>query len=162
MKNSSGIAQLFLRFALGLGFLLPVIDRLGLMGPHGSSGVAWGDWEHFIDYSNTLMPFLDRPLANVMGLVATISEVVFGVCLIVGLKIKQMALGAAALTLGFGLSMAIFLNIGAPFSYPVFVFTGSALVLSGIGRYKWSIDDYIAVKKKRINKFYLPWLLWSS
>ncbi len=32
MKNSSGIAQLFLRLALGIGFLLPVIDRLGALG----------------------------------------------------------------------------------------------------------------------------------
>ncbi|MRX76996.1 DoxX family membrane protein [Pedobacter petrophilus] len=146
MKNSSGIAQLFLRIALSLGFLLPVMDRLGWMGAHGSSGVAWGDWKHFIDYSNILMPFLNRPYANIMGLTATVSEVVFGICLIVGLKIKQIALGAAILTLGFGLCMAIFLNIGAPFTYPVFVFTGAALVLSGIGHYKWSIDDYIAVK----------------
>jgi uncharacterized membrane protein YphA (DoxX/SURF4 family) len=147
MKNSSGIAQLFLRIALGLGFILPVMDRLGWIGPNGSSGVAWGDWKHFIDYSNTLMPFLNRPLANVMGIIATVSEAVFGISLIIGLKIKYIALGAAALTLGFGLCMAIFLSIGAPFAYPVFVFTGAALVLSGIGHYKWSIDDYIAAKE---------------
>jgi hypothetical protein len=42
--------------------------------------------------------------------------------------------------------MAIFLSIGAPFSYPVFVFTGGALVLSGIDHYKWSIDNYIQKK----------------
>ncbi len=147
MKNSSGIAQLFLRLALGLGFLLPVMDRIGWLGPQGSKGVAWGDWKHFIDYSNTLMPFLNRPLANIMGLFATVFEVVFGVCLIIGLKIKYIGLGAAALTLGFGLSMAIFLNIGAPFAYPVFVFTGASLLLSGIGHYQWSLDEYIAIKK---------------
>jgi uncharacterized membrane protein YphA (DoxX/SURF4 family) len=147
MKNASGIAQLVLRLALGLGFLIPVMDRLGLMGANGTAGVAWGDWKHFIDYTNTLVPFVSRPVANVMGLFATIAEAIFGVCLIVGLKIKQIALGAALLTFSFGLCMAIFLSIGAPFAYPVFVFTGAGLVLSGIDQYKWSIDDYIARKK---------------
>jgi uncharacterized membrane protein YphA (DoxX/SURF4 family) len=146
MKNPSGIAQLFLRLTLGLGFLLPVMDRLGWIGVHGSNEIAWGDWKHFIDYSNTLMPFLKRPVANIMGLVASICEAVFGICLIAGLKIKQIALGAAILTLSFGLCMAIFIDIRAPFAYPVFVFTGSALVLSGIGHYQWSIDEYIENK----------------
>jgi hypothetical protein len=57
MKNSSGIAQLVLRVALGLGFILPVLDRLGVLGPKGSTGVAWGDWKHFVDYTNTLHLF---------------------------------------------------------------------------------------------------------
>ncbi len=154
MKNASGVAQLFLRIALGLGFLLPVMDRVGWMGGPGSSGVAWGDWSHFIDYTNTLMPFLNRPYATGMGLIATIAEAVFGICLIVGLKIKPIALGAAILTLGFGLCMAIFIRIGAPFAYPVFVFTGAGLVLSGIGQYKWSIDNYISGRTRivRIDK----------
>lgn len=147
MKNPSGIAQLFLRLALGLGFLLPVMDRIGWMGASGSAGVAWGDWKHFIDYSNTLMPFLTRPLANIMGLTATVCEVVFGIFLIIGLKIKYIALGSAILTLGFGLCMAIFVSIGAPFAYPVFVFTGAGLVLSGIEKYKWSIDNYLQANK---------------
>jgi len=146
MKNSSGIAQLVLRIALGLGFILPVLDRLGILGPKGSTGVAWGDWKHFVDYTNTLTPFLNRTLANVMAALATLAEIIFGICLIIGYKTKQVALGAALLTLAFGLSMAIFLGIGAPFNYPVFVFTGAGLVLSGIGRYKWSIDDFTGNK----------------
>lgn len=144
MKNSSGIAQLILRLALGAGFLLPVMDRLGWMGTLGTTGVAWGDWKHFVDYTNTLIPFANKPTANIMALGATITEVIFGIFLIIGLKIKEVALGAALLTLSFGLCMAIFVRIGAPFAYPVFVFTGAGLVLSGIGRYKWSIDDYLA------------------
>jgi uncharacterized membrane protein YphA (DoxX/SURF4 family) len=144
MKYSFGIAQLFLRLALGLGFILPVMDRTGIFGPPGSSGVSWGDWKHFIDNTNMLMPFAGRTLANVMGLTATILEAIFGICLIVGFKIRQIALGAGILTLVFGLCMAIFINIKAPFNYPVFVFTGAALVLSGIGKYKWSIDAMIA------------------
>lgn len=143
MKNTSGIAQLFLRLALGVGFLMPVMDRLGLMGPYGSGTAAWGDWEHFVDYTNKLIPFASRPIANIMAFIATIAEVVFGICLVVGFRIKENAVGASILTLLFGLCMAVFLGIAAPFNYPVFVFTGGTLVLSGIGNYKWSIDSYI-------------------
>lgn len=149
MKNSSGIAQLFLRIALGTGFILPVMDRLGILGPYGSPNVAWGDWQHFINYTNTLMPFLNHFLANIVGVIATVSEATFGICLIIGFKIKQVSLGAAILTLIFGLCMAVFIGISAPFNYPVFVFTGAGLVLSGIGYYKWSIDDYLRARDSR-------------
>ena len=148
MKNASGIAQLILRFALGIGFILPVMDRLGWMGAPGSTGVAWGNWQHFVDYTQTLIPFLSRPLSNVMGTLATIAESTFGVFLILGLRIKQIALGAAILTLFFGICMAVFIGIEAPFGYPVFVFTGGALVLSGLGHYQWSIDNYLATISK--------------
>lgn len=141
MKSASGIAQLILRLALGLGFVLPVMDRLGLMGPYGASGVSWGDWKHFVDYTHTLIPFAGRPIANMLSWLATIAETVFGVCLIVGFRIKEAALGAGVLTFLFGLCMAVFVSIKAPFSYPVFVFTGGALVLSGIDHYRWSIDN---------------------
>ena len=109
--------------------------------------VSWGDWKHFIDYTNTLLPFANRQFANFLGLVATIAETVFGICLVIGLKVKQIALGAAVLTCCFGLCMAIFVGISAPFSYPVFVFTGAGLVLSGLNRYRWSIDNHLAGKK---------------
>jgi uncharacterized membrane protein YphA (DoxX/SURF4 family) len=143
MKNSSGVAQLFLRIALGIGFILPVMDRLGLMGPPGSPNVSWGDWKHFIIYANTLMPFLNHFMASIMSAIATASEAIFGISLIIGFRIKQISFGAAILTLIFGLCMAVFIGLMAPFNYPVFVFTGAGLVLSGIGYYKWSIDDYL-------------------
>lgn len=142
MKNSFGIAQFILRLALGVGFIIPVLDRLGLMGPPGS-GAAWGDWKHFVDYTNTILSFTSRPIANFMSVMATIAEFVFGTCLIIGFRIKEVSLGAAGLTLLFGLCMAIFMSIGAPFSYPVFVFTGGALVLSGLDHHQWSIDSDI-------------------
>ena len=142
MNNIAGIGQFFLRLAIAISFLMAVMDRLGLMGPPGS-GTAWGDWKHFVDYTNILLPFVNRPIANMMSVVATIAEFVFGVLLTVGYRIKEVALGTGILTLSFGLCMAIFVSITAPISYPVFVFTGAALVLSGLDQYAWSIDSYI-------------------
>ncbi|NML22570.1 DoxX family protein [Pseudoflavitalea sp. G-6-1-2] len=140
MTNASGIPQLFLRIALGVGFLFPVMDRLGLFGEPGAPNVAWGDWDHFTIYTNSILPFLSRPLASIMGGIATAAEAVFGICLILGFKTKSMAMGSALLTLTFGICMMIFLGIYAPFQYPVFVFTGAALVLSKVSYYKWSVD----------------------
>lgn len=145
MKSIAKTGQFLLRLAIAASFLMAVMDRLGLLGPPGS-GVAWGDWKHFVDYTNTLIPFANRPIANIMSIVATIAEFVFGILLIVGYRIKEAALGAAILTLSFGLCMAIFVSISAPISYPVFVFTGGALVLSCLDHHEWSIDNYI---KKR-------------
>ena len=34
-----------LRLALALSFLFPVADRLGLLGPPGTPGVAWGNFK---------------------------------------------------------------------------------------------------------------------
>jgi len=143
MKNITGIGQCVLRLALGIGFIIPVIDRLGFLGVSGSTGVTWGDWKHFIDYTQTLVPFTGRSIANIIGGFATLSEFVLGILLIVGFRIKEAALGAGILTFSFGFCMAVFVGINAPFSYPVFIFTGGALVLSGLDRYDWSIDNYI-------------------
>lgn len=142
MKTRIALGQLVLRLALGVGFLIPVMDRLGWLGAPGS-GVAWGSWANFTTYTNTLLPFLSTGGASIMGIFATIAEAVFGICLIIGYKTWQAALGSAILTLIFGLCMAIFVNIMAPFKYPVFVFTGAGLLLSCISGYKWSIDSLL-------------------
>jgi len=140
VKNSTGFAQLFLRMALAVGFILPVMDRLGFLGKLGTGMVNWGDWEHFINYTNSLVPYLSRPLANLFGYIATIAEALFGGCLLVGYKIRYAALGTAILTFIFAICMATSYGISAPFKYPVFVFTGAALTLSGLTSFRWSID----------------------
>jgi uncharacterized membrane protein YphA (DoxX/SURF4 family) len=142
MKTRIALGQIVLRIGLGTGFILPVMDRLGWLGAPGS-GVAWGNWANFVTYTNKLLPFLPAGGASLMGAVATIAEAVFGVCLIIGYRTWQAALGSAILTLIFGVCMAIFVNIAAPFKYPVFVFTGAGLLLSCITEYKWSVDRLI-------------------
>ncbi|PKB17607.1 DoxX family membrane protein [Flavobacterium sp. 5] len=143
MKNTNEIPQLFLRFALGLGFILPVMDRIGWIDKPGSTKVAWGDWTHFIDYTNSLMPFLGRSAANVMGFTASLAEATIGICLLLGFKIKLASLGGALITLSFAICMMATQGIYAPFQYPVFVFTGACLVLSRLDNYKWSFDNIL-------------------
>ena len=149
MNKANGFPQLFLRLALGVGFLLPVMDRLGILGAPGSPDVAWGNWENFTIYTNSLMPVLNKSMAGVMGLIATMAEIVFGICLILGFKTRLAAIGSALLTFTFAICMMLSSGIYAPFKYPVFVFTGGGLVLWGLNYYKWSIDAAITTAKRK-------------
>src|SRR5690606_34644382 len=114
------VAQILLRFALGAGFILPVLDRIGFLGAPGSPNVSWGNWDNFVTYANSLMPYFSPTTASVFGAVATIGEAVFGVLLIVGYKVKLAAYGGFALTLAFALSMLLFSGYRSPFDYSVF------------------------------------------
>lgn len=134
-------AQLFTRIALSTGFLLPVLDRFGFAGPPGKA--AWGDWQHFVTYTHSLMPFLGPGGAHVAALLATLAECVLALCLAVGFKVKWIGLGTALLTITFALFMMIFLGISAPFKYPVFVFTAAGLLLYCQDTFKWSIDGLL-------------------
>lgn len=150
MQKASGFPQLILRLALGLGFLLPVMDRFGILGAPGSPDVAWGNWENFAGYTNSLMPFLSKSMASVMGSLATAAEIIFGIFLILGFKTRQVALGSALLTAFFAIFMITSSGLYAPFKYPVFVFTGGGLVLWGLNYFKWSIDAALSARKKVI------------
>ncbi|SIO54027.1 DoxX family membrane protein [Chitinophaga niabensis] len=140
MNKHIANAQFLLRLALGIGFILPVLDRIGLIGAPGSNGVAWGNWSNFVDYTHSLVPYLSRSLAEVAGWTATILEAVFGVLLIIGYKTKWAAFGSFGLTLIFAVSMFFFSNYRAPFSYSVFVVSFSSLLLAGLPYHKWSLD----------------------
>jgi uncharacterized membrane protein YphA (DoxX/SURF4 family) len=144
MKNTSNIPQLFLRLALGIGFILPVLDRLGALGAAGEHGNAWGNWANFVTYTNILLPFLGKSAAGVMALLATIAEALFGILLIIGYKTKLAALGSFSLTLVFALCMTVFLGPRLPFNYSVFADSAAALLLTTITVYPWSIDHYLS------------------
>ncbi|MCZ4244285.1 DoxX family membrane protein [Pedobacter punctiformis] len=141
MKNSFKIAQLLLRFSLGISFLTPVSDRLGFLGPMGNKNIEWGNWNNFIDYTATLMPFLSRPVVNVMGIMATIAEVIIGILLIIGFKTRYAALASCMLTLTFIVCMSLFLGVKAPINFSTFTVCSASLLLSAVPGYKWSIDD---------------------
>ncbi len=139
MKNTFDIPQLFLRLALGVGFLLPVMDRFGWLGAVGINGNAWGNWEKFVTYTNSLMPYLSRSLTGIMATVATIAEIVFGITLLIGFKVRLVAFGSFLLTLMFALSMFTFLGPRIPFNFSVFVDSAAALLLAYVPDYRWSI-----------------------
>jgi len=148
MENSFKIPQLFLRCALGITFLTPVADRLGILGPLGTGNVEWGNWESFIDYTTLLMPFLERSAVNVMGGIATFAEFAIGILLILGYKTKYAAIAGAILTLIFISAMTVFIGIQKPINFGVFTACAASLLLSRIPVYKWSLDDLFKTADK--------------
>jgi uncharacterized membrane protein YphA (DoxX/SURF4 family) len=140
MSRCTSFAQLFLRLALGAGFIYPVMDRLGWLGAPDSGKAVWGNWDHFVAYTHTLLPFLNTKSSGIMAFLATISEAVFGISLIAGFKTRIVAIGSSLLTFIFAICMTFFISPDAALKYPVFVFCAAGLLLATIPFYKWSID----------------------
>ena len=142
MKISFTVPQLLLRITLGIGFFTPVLDRLGRLGSFGGRNIEWGNWDNFINYTGTLMPFLARPAVNIMGGFATVAETAIGILLIIGFKTRLAAIGSCLLTLTFALSMSVFIGVKAPINFATFPFSAASLLLATIPAYKWSLDSY--------------------
>jgi putative oxidoreductase len=141
MKNYQNIASLFLRLSIAAGFLSASADRFGWWGINGEKGVSWGDWQHFVNYTNVLLPFAPPALANVFAIAATVAEIVIAILLAIGLYTRLAAFSAGFLALFFALSMTFTLGIKAPFSYSVFIVSAAGFLLAAIPVYKWSIDE---------------------
>ena len=140
MKNKVSYLQLYFRIAVGVGFLIPGLDRLGVWGANGQPQVSWGDWAHFSAYAHKVMYFLPDKVAEVFAVFATIGEIGFGSLMLIGCFTRFAAIGGGLLTLCFGLSMAAAFGITAPFNYSVFAFSGGCFLLSTLPEYRWSID----------------------
>jgi uncharacterized membrane protein YphA (DoxX/SURF4 family) len=140
MEDKFRIPQLLLRCALGITFLTPVCDRLGILGKPGTGNIEWGNWENFISYTATLMPVFNRPLVNIMGGIATVTELLIGIFLIVGLKTRYAAVGASLITFTFIVFMTLSVGVQKPINYGVFTASAAGLLLSFIPDYNWSLD----------------------
>lgn len=134
-------AGLILRIVLGITMLSAVADRFGLWGAPGNPGVAWGNWENFIAYTQTLNSFASKSLAGILGTLATFFEIVFGIFLIIGFKTRIVAFGTSGLMLLFALTMAVSVSIKAPFDYSVLTSSAAALLLSTIERTSFAFDN---------------------
>lgn len=131
-----GIASL-LRLPLAVAFLDAVADRLGLLGPHGTPGVAWGDFAHFISYTARLNAFM--PAATVPALA------VLAIALIFGIYLPVAAIGSAALLFLFATAMTI---AGfSQFSYGVYLMAAGALALSTVDASLLSMDSFLQSRR---------------
>jgi uncharacterized membrane protein YphA (DoxX/SURF4 family) len=138
------IAQLGLRISLAVIYFWAIMDRLGWLGTAQSGKVAWGNWASFAAYTHSLLPFLNDNLANIAAVSSTAIEILLGVLLIVGFRLRWVAIGSALLTTLFALSMAVFLGGRAPLNYPVIVFIPASLLLASLPAYRWSLDAVMA------------------
>lgn len=137
--------KLFLRFAIASSFLSAVADRLGYWNEANS---VWGNWENFLAYTQIINPWLPSGFISIVGLIATIAEVVFAFCLIIGFKTELVAKLSAVLLLIFALSMTFSVGIKAAFDYSVLSASAAAFALSTMSSCKYLEIDTILNSKK--------------
>ena len=126
------IARIFLRWALGITFVVSIADRFGLLGPYGTRNVSWGDWNHFVQYVAVLNWFIPKSLASGLAVVETAIEAAVAVALLIGIYPRLIAWISAALLASFAVTMSVALGIVAPLSYSVFTALGGALLLGAV------------------------------
>mgnify|MGYP006140875875 FL=1 len=138
------ILKLFLRFAIAIGFLSAVADRLGLWSKEVS---VWGNWDNFLSYTQLINPWVPNSLIPTLGLVATILEIIFAIFLIIGFKTELFAKLSGILLLVFGLSMTFSTGIKGAFDYSVFTASAGAFALSLMREKYFELDNLISKSK---------------
>jgi putative oxidoreductase len=131
-----------LRIVLGLAFLLSVADRFGLMGGPGSPGVSWGNYAHFVAYTQQVNSFLPGSWAPMLGVLATLCEAIIGNALLLGISTRKAVLAALGLLLIFGTAMSISLGLDSHFPYAVVVLASGAWFLSMSNCTAWSLEAW--------------------
>ena len=137
-------SSVFLRCALGLGFLSAVADRFGLWGAFGQPNVEWGTFSRFLEYTHSLNWYLPEEMIPPLGVIATCAETLFGLLLLVGWQTRATALLSGLLLLSFAVSMTLALGVKAPLNFAVFTGVGGALLLANCGSFPFSVDDLLS------------------
>lgn len=132
---------LLLRVSIGIGFLSAVADRFGFWGPPGGHAVAWGNWNHFTQYVSTLTFGTNDAMVEILGISSTLLEIILGILLIIGYKIKQVAFLSGILLFLFALAMSINTSIKYALDASVYVAAFGAFLLAVHPQSKWCIDN---------------------
>ncbi len=135
------MVKLGLRLALAAGFLSAVADRLGWW-PTAVS--AWGNWASFLEYTQVLNPFVPNSMIPALGVVATLAEVLLGICLLLGFKTRLAAQLSGSLLLLFAGAMTFTSGIKGPLDYSVFSAAAAAFALSTINELYVELDQLLA------------------
>jgi uncharacterized membrane protein YphA (DoxX/SURF4 family) len=139
---------IFLRVALAASFLSAVADRLGVWGPSGKSGVAWGNFANFEAYTAILNWFLPHNWIHPLALLDTALEVLLGIFLLLGLATRVTAFVSGVLLLLFALAMSFAPSVGilSALGYSVFSASAGAFLLALNGPHRCSLDHLLTKK----------------
>ena len=138
------VIKLFLRLAISIGFLSAVADRFGLWSPEVS---AWGNWDNFVASTGQLNPWWPEALIPGLAVVATLAEIVFSICLILGFKTALFAKLSGILLLLFGISMTFSTGLKSALDYSVFSVAAAAFALSLLKEKYWELDSLLGKSK---------------
>lgn len=123
-------AILFARIALAASFLSAVADRFGLWGAAGMGEVAWGNFPAFVEYTGMLLWFLPELLVVACAWLATILEVLLAIGLLVGYRLRLVALASGLLLLSFAIGMTFGTGPEGPLSYSVWTAAAAAFLVA--------------------------------
>lgn len=119
-------AMRYARIALGAAFLSGIASRFGLWG----KDVGYGNFANFVSYTAEVNAFMPAATIPFLAWAATAAELVLGIALVIGFRLRWAALGSALLLLLFATAMAISLGIKSPLDYSVFSASAAALLLA--------------------------------
>jgi thiosulfate dehydrogenase [quinone] large subunit len=139
-ESLRGWASVYLRLALGAVFLASVTDRFGLWGPHGTANVAWGDLQRFTEYTMKLNPWAPRAIVPAIVWIVTIAEIVLGLSLFLGFRIRLVAFVSGVLLLLFALGMTIGTGLKSALNASVVSASAGAFLLATAGCHARSLD----------------------
>ncbi|QDT55727.1 hypothetical protein Pan44_37730 [Caulifigura coniformis] len=125
-------ATWIVRLALSAAFLSAVADRLGLWGPPGAEGVAWGNVSEYEAYVARLNWFLPQALIPAVGWIATCAEVVLAVALLIGWRLRLVAAAAGSLLMLFAITMTVALGPKPSLDYSVLSAASAAWLLAAV------------------------------
>jgi len=137
------LIKLFLRFAIALGFLSAVADRLGYWPTEVS---AWGNWDSFLSYTQLINPWIPSSLVSFAGTTASIAEAVFAIGLIIGFKTELLAKLSGYLMLLFALAITFSSGLKGALDYSVFAASAGAFALSLMKDKHFEIDLILSKK----------------
>ncbi|WP_298755006.1 DoxX family protein [uncultured Psychroserpens sp.] len=144
MKTRSKTIKLFLRFALSIGFLSAVADRFGFWKTELS---AWGSWTNFLEYTQLINSWIPDALIALIGSIATIAEIAFAICLILGFKTELVAKLSGILLLIFAVSMTLSTGVKGALDYSVFTASAAAFALSLFKEKHLELDTFFIKKE---------------
>lgn len=117
---------IYTRVALGAAFLSAVASRLGLW----NGSFSYDRFQQFIVYTGKVNSFMPEFTYPFLAWAATTTELILGVSLIVGFKLRYTAIASAMLLAVFGTAMAISFGIKEPLDYSVYSASAAALLLA--------------------------------
>ncbi|MEK6280376.1 MAG: DoxX family membrane protein [Acidobacteriota bacterium] len=112
--------------AAGASFLSAVASRFGLW----EKKFSWEKFASFTSYAAEVNSFMPAFIVPFLAWAATVAELIFGISLILGLRLRWTALCSALLLAMFGTAMATSFGIKSPLDYSVFSASAGALLLA--------------------------------
>ena len=139
-----------LRLIIALSFLLPVADRMGLLGGPGTPGVTWGDFAHFITYTGQVNAFMSPATIPTLAVLATIAEAALCLTMLLGIYTRASAIGSAALLFTYATAMTI--SGLSQFEYGVYLMCAGSLALAAVDASLFSVDALVRWRKRRVGE----------